>query len=127
MSDGYVKSTEVCFDEVDDLVTPLAAGVSSAWRRLGLPEGPHDCKVTLEAWMTVTRQVYYTISLYYDDSTPVFTAEGYSYPVRDADMCDWSEVAENGVWTAVADMVGEDAADRLTGSDLVRWMRTRSR
>ena len=77
--------------------------------------------------MTQRRQVYYTLTLDYDCDTEVFVAEGYSIPVRSDDGLDWSEVAENGIWTSVASMVGEDAADRVTGSDLVRWMREASR
>lgn len=124
---GYSKSTKVCYGVIDDLTTCLASNAASAWARLGLPEECHDCTVTLRAWMACSKQVYYTITLDYDEETTVFVAEGYSVPVRSADGTDWAESAESGVWTAVADMVGEDAADMLTGGDLVRWMRAMSR
>ena len=124
---GYVKSAKVCYGVIDDLTTCLASHVSSAWARLGLPEEYHDCQVTLRAWMTAKRQAYYTITLDYDEETEVFVAEGYSVPVRSADGTDWSEAAESGVWTSVADMVGEDTADLLAGSGLSRWMRAVSR
>ena len=124
---GYAKSTSVCYEVIDDLTTCLASHATSAWAFLGLPEEDHDCQVTLRAWMTAKKQAYYTITLDYDEDTEVFVAEGYSVPVRSMDGTDWSERAESGVWTAVADMVGEDAADRLTGADLVRWMRRTSR
>ena len=77
--------------------------------------------------MTSKLQAYYTITLDYDDETEVFTAEGYSIPVRSADGTDWSAEAASGVWTAVAGMVGEDAADSLAGFELERWMRAVSR
>lgn len=127
MDNGYVKSAKVCYGVIDDLTTCFASHAASAWARLGLPEEDHDCKVTLRAWMTAKKQAYYTITLDYDEETEVFAAEGYSVPVRSMDGTDWSETAESGVWTAVAAMVGEDAADLLTGADLVRWMRVTSR
>lgn len=124
-NNGYVKSVKVCYETIDELTTCLASSASLAWKSRGLPDGCHDCLVTLCARMTTRKQAYYTITLDYD--TEVFTAEGYSIPVRSADGTDWSEEAESGVWTAVASMVGEDAADLLTGADLVRWMRAVSR
>ena len=124
---GYVKSVKVCYWVIDDLTTCLASHATSAWARLGRPQECYDCQVTLRAWMTARKQAYYTITLDYDEDTEVFVAEGYSVPVRSVDGTDWSEAAESGVWTAVADMVGEDAADLLTGADLVRWMRVTSR
>lgn len=124
---GYMKRAKVCYGVVNDLTTCLASHASSAWAQLGLPEECHDCTVTLMAWMTSKKQAYYIITLDYDEKTEVFTAEGYSIPARSADGTDWAEAAESGVWTAVADMVGEDAADMLTGADLVRWMRGMSR
>ena len=123
----YVKSTTVWFTDLEDLVSPLAIHAVAAWDRLELPHKEHVCKVTIRAWMTQRRQVYYTLTLDYDDDTEVFVAEGYSIPVRSDDGIDWSERAENGVWTTVADMVGEDDADFLTGSDLIQWMRVVSR
>lgn len=127
MDNGYVKSAKVCYGVVDDLTTCLAANASAAWRRLGLPEECHECTVTLRAWMAVNLQAYYTVTLDYDEETEVFIVEGYSVPVRSGDGTDWAESAESGIWTTVADMVGEDAADALTGGDLVRWMRVTSR
>lgn len=124
---GYVKSTTVWFTDLEDLVTPLAVHAVAAWDRLELPHEEHECEVTIRAWMTRRRQVYYTLTLDYDCDTEVFVAEGYSIPVRSADGVDWSERAENGVWTDITSMVGEDAADLLTGTDLVRWMRAMSR
>lgn len=124
---GYIKSTAVWFSDIEDIVTPLAAHVTAAWDRLELPHEEHECEVTIRAWMTNRRQVYYTMTLDYDCDTEVFVAEGYSIPVRSSDGIDWSERAENGVWTDIASMVGEDAADSLTGTDLVRWMRAMSR
>ena len=123
---GYVKSTKIWFTDLDDLVSPLAVHAVAAWDRLELPHEEHECEVTVRAWMSVNLQAYYTVTLSYDDDTDVFVAEGYSITVRSADGVDWSECAENGVWTSVASMVGEDAADRLTGMDLVRWMRAMS-
>lgn len=124
---GYTKSTTIWFTDLEDLVSPLAVHAVAAWDRLELPHEEHECAVTIRAWMTQLRQVYYTLTLDYDCDTEVFVAEGYSIPVRSYDGIDWSERAENGVWTDVASMVGEDAADRLTGSDLIRWMRAMSR
>lgn len=124
---GYIKSTTVWFTDLEDLVTPLAAHAVAAWDRLELPHEEHECEVTIRAWMTQRRQVYYTLTLDYDCDTEVFVAEGYSIPVRSDDGVDWSERAENGMWTDIASMVGEDASDRLTGTDLVRWMRAMSR
>ena len=123
----YIKSTTVWFTDLEDLVSSLAVHAVAAWDRLELPHEEHECKVTIRARMTQHRQVYYTLTLDYDDDTEVFVAEGYSIPVRSDDGIDWSECAENGVWTNVASMVGEDAADWLTGSELVRWMRETSR
>lgn len=125
--EGYVKSTNVWFTDLEDLVSPLAIQAVAAWDRLELPHEEHVCKVTIRARMTQRLQVYYTLTLDYDDDTEVFVAEGYSIPVRSADGIDWSERAEDGMWTNVADMVGEDDADFLTGADLVRWMRVMSR
>lgn len=124
---GYTKSTSVWFTDLEDLVTPLATQAVASWDRLELPHEEHECEVTIRAWMTKRRQVYYTLTLDYDCDTEVFVAEGYSVPVRSDDGIDWSEYAENGVWTEVSALVGEDAADRLTGLDLVRWMREASR
>lgn len=124
---GYAKSTTVWFTDLEDLVTPLATQAVASWDRMELPHEEHECKATIRAWMTQRRQVYYTLTLDYDCATEVFVAEGYSIPVRSDDGADWSEYAENGVWTNIASMVGEDAADLLTGSDLVHWMRVMSR
>lgn len=123
----YLKSTPVCMEEICDLVTPMANSAAAAFRKMSIAEDGKDFAVTLQAWMTIRRQVYYIITIECDGETDVFSAEGYSIPVRDADMVDWSEEAENGVWTAVAGMVGEDAADKVTGVDFVRWMRAASR
>ena len=123
----YRKSTKVWFTDIEDLVSSLATHAVAAWDRLELPHEEHECEVTVRAWMSVNLQAYYTVTLSYDEDTDVFVAEGYSIPVRSADGVDWSECAENGVWTSVASMVGEDAADRLTGSGLVKWMRGTSR
>jgi hypothetical protein len=123
----YVKSTKVWFTDLEDLVSSLAIHAVAAWDRLELPHEEHECEVTIRAWMSVNLQAYYTVTLSYDEGTDVFAVEGYSIPVRSADGIDWSECAENGVWTSVASMIGEDAADRLTGMDLIRWMRTMSR
>jgi hypothetical protein len=124
---GYVKSTKIWFTDLDDLVSPLAVHAVAAWDRLELPHEEHECEVTVRAWMSVNLQAYYTVTISYDEDTIVFVAEGYSIPVRSANGIDWSECAENGVWTSVASMVGEDPADRLTGADLIRWMRAMSR
>lgn len=124
---GYTKSTTIWFTDLEDLVTPMAAHAVAAWDRLELPHEEHECEVTIRAWMTNRRQAYYTLTLDYDCDTEVFVAEGYSIPVRSDDGSDWSERAEDGVWTAVSSLVGEDAADRLTGAALVRWMRGTSR
>ena len=105
----------------------MATHAIAAWDRLELPHEEHECEATIRAWMSVNLQVYYTVTLSYDEGTDVFAVEGYSIPVRSADGIDWSELAENGVWTSVASMIGEDAADRLTGMDLIRWMRAMSR
>ena len=124
---GYTKSTTIWFTDLEDLVTPMAAHAVAAWDRLELPHEEHECEVTIRAWMTNRRQAYYTLTLDYDCDTEVFVAEGYSIPVRSDDGSDWSERAEDGVWTAVSSLVGEDAADRLTCAALVRWMRGTSR
>lgn len=124
---GYIKSTTVWFTDLEDLVSSLAVHAVAAWDRLELPHEEHECEVTIRAWMTRRRQVYYTLTLDYDCDTEVFVAEGYSIPVRSDDGIDWSECAESGVWTNVASMIGEDAADLLTGTELVRWMRAMSR
>lgn len=125
--DRYTKSTTIWFTDLEDLVTPLATHAVASWDRLELPHEEHECEVTVRAWMTRRRQTYYTVTLDYDCDTEVFVAEGYSIPVRSDDGVDWSELAENGMWTDIASMIGEDAADRLTGMDLVRWMRAMSR
>lgn len=124
---GYIKSTTIWFSDLEDLVTPTAAQAIAAWDRLELPHEEHECDVTIRAWITKRRQVYYTLTLDYDCDTEVFVAEGYSIPVRSDDGVDWSEQAENGMWTEISSLVGEDAADRLTGIDLVRWVRVASR
>lgn len=127
IENSYTKSTTVWYTDIEDLVTPLASQACAAWDRMELPQEEHECEVTIRAWMTKRRQVYYTLTLDYDCDTEVFAAEGYSIPVRSDDGIDWSERAENGMWTEVSSLVGEDAADRLTGVGLVRWMRTESR
>lgn len=123
----YTKSTSIWFTDLEDLVTPLATQAIASWDRLELPHEEHECEVTIRAWMTKRRQVCYTLTLGYDCDTEVFVAEGYSIPVRSDDGIDWSERAENGMWTDISSLVGEEAADNLTGIDLVRWMRVVSR
>lgn len=126
-NNSYIKSSSVCAEEIFDLVTPMANSAAAALRKAGLVKVDRDLTVTLQAWMTIRRQVYYIITIECDRETEIFSAEGYSIPVRDADMVDWAEAAENGMWTTVASIVGEDTADRVTGIDLVRWMRAESR